>query len=766
MTLTSGLLVSLGLIAICFGTYWNALRAGLVFDDHLAIEDNAVCDSTKTKFQELFVNDFWGHRLDSQNSNLSFRPLTTLTFRLSHWLAGFSFNAFNLHFENIALHAICTVLFYFILVRRISTGLSALVGALLFAVHPVHVEAVTGVVGRAELLYGIFALIAFGIYLKWKSSVFSWVFFVLFLLASFLSKESGISILGVVGAYDLMLHKFNRASLQRFSLLVAILAILLQVRVQITGRIDLTSHPLIRKIENPYYFMENKTFRALSFSYLQVVNAKLLFWPKDLCCEYGFNCIPAVTSFDDPRLYSVAALFGVTALVSLAALYKMSSNLVLCLAWLILPYLPVSHIVVSVGTMIAERCLYVPSMGVCLFVALFLEKLRSRSKLSFYTALMLSVFVAGLGSWKIWSRNYDWYTDKQLFQSAIAVCPNSAKHHQQYALALLNEKNNEGAKFHLERANSIYPDWPEPHYHLGRWYAYHKDFHTALKHLEKCVTCRFSAERCAVLWNDVFQIVYPNPTPKQYMERAKKIAQIEQWSVAMGQYRQAGLAYRNQNNLKEATKALKAALAIHDAGNITEDMIEKRREKQQLSLEKEGDLESACNIMYWLGRTYKERRMEKESYLIFLRMMKECLDKYDLKPRLNAAQEILGSAMGFIREQSPDVVPLTEAKKHVVEAIAVIEPNVPPQEIKQYKELQTNLVLDVVNGIIEMTKRDTLVESHRLLSFVVDVCSAMPLHGAVTRALGDHVNARSIFEKCAKKCEKPIKNNCLKEIKG
>ncbi len=110
----------------------------------------------------LFLNDFWGTPMAQESSHKSYRPLTVLTYRWNYALT--ALEPWTYHAVNVALHAIVVALFY-----RFSCGFlnskAAFAGGVLFATHPVHVEAVTGVVGRAELLSGIFFLLAILCYL-------------------------------------------------------------------------------------------------------------------------------------------------------------------------------------------------------------------------------------------------------------------------------------------------------------------------------------------------------------------------------------------------------------------------------------------------------------------------------------------------------------------------------------------------------------------------------------------------------------------------
>ena len=88
---------SAGLVAASLAcvTYLNALTCDFVFDDNLAVLNNADVDSQGgSSWRDILVHDFWGKDLRADDSHKSYRPLTTLTFRSDHALAG-GFNSWS-----------------------------------------------------------------------------------------------------------------------------------------------------------------------------------------------------------------------------------------------------------------------------------------------------------------------------------------------------------------------------------------------------------------------------------------------------------------------------------------------------------------------------------------------------------------------------------------------------------------------------------------------------------------------------------------------
>lgn len=119
--------------------------------------------NSKNAFSNLWQNDFWGTPLASTNSHGSYRPLCVLTFRLNYWL--FGYRPWGYHLTNVILHTITTGL-VLKLGKILLPQNAARFGSLLFAVHPVHTEAVAGIVGRADVISCIFFILTVLCYIR------------------------------------------------------------------------------------------------------------------------------------------------------------------------------------------------------------------------------------------------------------------------------------------------------------------------------------------------------------------------------------------------------------------------------------------------------------------------------------------------------------------------------------------------------------------------------------------------------------------------
>src|ERR1700683_5064458 len=145
------------LLAVVTLVYANTLWNQFTWDDELYITTNPQV----TQFS-------WRALLAPNRVTNVFRPFTFATFAFNWALGGA--HPFAFHLVNLLLHAAVTLLLYFLLcalLEEVAHGKTiALVAATLFAVHPIHTEAVTSIVGRPELLAAGFLLAAWILHLR------------------------------------------------------------------------------------------------------------------------------------------------------------------------------------------------------------------------------------------------------------------------------------------------------------------------------------------------------------------------------------------------------------------------------------------------------------------------------------------------------------------------------------------------------------------------------------------------------------------------
>ena len=400
------LLCYLVILLVSAGVYTNSLDAGFVFDDHRAILTNKdlETDGDRTVW-DLFLNDFWGGSMSRTQSHKSYRPLTVLTYRyLNYWL--WERRPFSYHAVNVLLHSAVSLTVY-TLSRLLGMERTAcLLGALLFSVHSVHTEAVANTVGRAEILSALFYMLATLVYLRgmrsnrhYRTTCLS----VLLSACAMLSKEQGITSVGVCLVADTLAHwdplmstlqqvlqyigatKFVQK--ERFGTAAVLYSFILRCAIMVVSgcglmlfrlKMNQGSQPIFNQTELRLQFHPDRQVRMMSMGYLYAFNYWLLLCPYRLCCDWTHPSIPPLLSLSDPRNICLPLLcLGVFFLViKLLTSREDRFSLGMAISLTIIPFVPAMGIFFRIGFIVAERVLYLPSIGHCVLVAYGVSKLQ------------------------------------------------------------------------------------------------------------------------------------------------------------------------------------------------------------------------------------------------------------------------------------------------------------------------------------------------------------------------------------------------------
>ncbi|MBI2821511.1 MAG: tetratricopeptide repeat protein, partial [Acidobacteria bacterium] len=383
-----------------------------------------------------------------------------------HALGGFSPSIY--HLTNILLHAANSLL-VFLLLHRLSQDPSlALAASLIFALHPVHTEAVAWVSGRTELLACFFMLVAWWTALASEGKRLPWWRIgaapFLYLLA-LLSKESALVFLPVLWCFR---TAQARISSQRGSpfpwhrviepvdagFLSAAVTMLL-LRTAVLGQVGPKTADTVPFVENPLAYASLLTRVLTSVKLLGLYLWKML-WPVHLSSDYSFNQVEPAT-WADP-------LFWVSlALLALCLFWALRTRLASWMAagvWAsFLGLGMVIHLLFPTGTLFAERLAYFPLLGFSAAAAAALlhprlSRLVPVRPAALVAAVLLAFFARSI------VRNTDWKDSETLFLAMARTAPESAKA-QTLAGLVLADRDPAAARRHFEKSLQIYPRYSQ-----------------------------------------------------------------------------------------------------------------------------------------------------------------------------------------------------------------------------------------------------------------------------------------------------------------
>jgi tetratricopeptide (TPR) repeat protein len=427
----------LALWAFALLAYANSFRTGFALDNAgIILEDSRIRAATPENLHLILTGEYWNHQMTTG----LYRPLTTFSYLLNYAIFGNGPHPAGYHWVNFALHAVNIALVYLLglllfqetrLKERLAFAL-----ATVWAVHPVLTESVTNIVGRADLLAGFGVLAGLlchihgGVASGWRK--LPWLSgLALAATIGLFSKESTVVVLAAMVIYDFAFHQTWRARASGYLALAASFPVFFYVRYQVLATLPSVPVPFG---DNP---LAGAGFWTARLTAVKVIGKYLwlLLWPGHLSCDYSYNQIPLFTWVDWEAL---AALAACVALAGIAiACYRRSKPVFFFIAFFFAALAPTSNMAILIGTIMAERFLYLPSIGFagCLVVTFYAVCKRFPIVAPAALALVCVAFAA-----RTYTRNFDWFDNNSLWTSAVKVCPLSYKTHIALASILSADK--------------------------------------------------------------------------------------------------------------------------------------------------------------------------------------------------------------------------------------------------------------------------------------------------------------------------------------
>src|ERR1019366_9468603 len=455
----------LALWGVVLAAYYSSFQAGLMLDSPMVISQDARIQAVTPQNLRLILTEEYWH--GSTASGL-YRPLTTASYLLNYAVFGNGTHPAGYHWVNLALHGVNVSLVYLLGILILGESAPALALAALWGVHPLLTESVTNVVGRADLLAAFGVLAGLLCYIRsaaaagWRK--LPWVAAMLIAQAAgIFSKENAVVLPGIMLLYDLTWRKRAawRGRALTYAALLPPLAAFFCLRVRFPMLI------LARFGDNP---LMSAGFWTARLTAIKVIGKYLwLFvWPARLSADYSYNAVPLFgwqpADWDDAKaLIALALCLGAAVLA--VRWYRTRKPLFFFLAFFFVALAPTSNLVVLIGSIMAERFLYLPSIGLAGCVVAAICALGRRVSRTAWIALgLLCLVCAG----RTYARNFDWLDDLSLWTSAVEVCPESSKTHNNLGDALAKLPGRlPDAVVEYQVSLRIDPDYSEAHFNLA-----------------------------------------------------------------------------------------------------------------------------------------------------------------------------------------------------------------------------------------------------------------------------------------------------------
>lgn len=441
---------------ISFLAYLNTLHHQFVFDDFRVVVNNPFIKDWKY-FPTLFHGDYF--RISGE---LSYRPVVTLSYFIDYTL--WHLNPLGFHLTNLFIHTLNAFLGYALIFNITKDLKLAGMSSLLFGVHPILTETVNSVGFREDLLCATFFLLTVFFYVKIYASHDKNTCYALALLSyafSLFSKEMAISLPIIIFVLDMLLPQ------SKVRLKIRILryypGFLLMSGVYILLRFVF----LRNTIEHVSYPGNSMVTNVLTMTKVIASYVKALFFPVVLNADY--HVIPETSAIMPPFYLSVVLLICIVGIT--LRLWNRQKKIAFFVLWTFITLIPVMN-VVPIGNIMAERYLYIPSWGFCMFLGILILKTHSYI-IHTYRPLVKSCFVLILIFYCVFTIKHSriWTDEQTLWFHTVNnnSCSFNAHNNlgKEYFQQGLIDKAIEEYTIALSKAAEVHYAYPTAHYNLG-----------------------------------------------------------------------------------------------------------------------------------------------------------------------------------------------------------------------------------------------------------------------------------------------------------
>jgi len=434
------------ILILCAVVYANSLNGGFISDDIATIRDNP--------------------NIGNLSSVHSLGDLVNWT---SYKISGL--DTFAYHLSNLIIHGICSVLVFFFLSSFFGCW-PGFLATLLFACHPVHAETVTWISGNP---YSIAATLLFASFILYRRATREnklrpvvYMFSILLCNPFHTNWYLGLYPLVII-LYDVTYRQVKKNWKYWIPYILIVTTWFIKKSVAISDRIEILRTPTIIGTNNPIYKLVYSFFAHL----------QLLLWPAQL------------TLYHEPARITQQLLFVelsalLIALCFLPLLFKRSKELFFGLGIFVL-FLAPTYSPVLISWTLAERYLYIPSVGFFMLIA-FLIKKYSQTPKAKNIVLVVIMLLVGAFSTRTIIRNQDWRDRETFWRATVKASPESCKAHNNMGDIYSIEGNLEMAAWSFKHATELNPNYAEGFHNLAFTYTKTKQYDKAIKYYKKSIS--------------------------------------------------------------------------------------------------------------------------------------------------------------------------------------------------------------------------------------------------------------------------------------
>lgn len=541
------ILLYLFLVVVGIIPYINSLKNPLIWDDIELIFNDPNIKQPKN-FMKFFSSQYW--RLEFQSRKNTYRPLRAISFVVDYLI--WRRNSFGYHLTNVLLNAVAVVLAYVFIKTISGSELIGVLTAVVFAVLPYHVETVTWVKNRTEILSFIFFILSLIYFMKsvYDGDNFRVVYrfllvSILFFVLSLMSKENAVMLPFVVFT-TLLLKKEN---------IKRVLTLSLPYFVVFAIYIVYNFTNFVSELGNTCEFVFSSLEKILIVPATIYEYIKIFIWPFPLNAE---------RSVDIPKSFFSAAV-GVVLIYVITTVILLNEDLKqnrltygFAMLNILLLLIPISNIVHFIGREIAEQRMYTPSLFFSYLVLLLITGGKNLKFVEFATKhplrIICIVCLVLFNGVVTYGRNFDWRDEETFWKKTVEVSPLNLRARYNLAMAYRAKGDYAQAIDVLTKTLQLSPDYYHALFGLGVCYEETGKYQQAIECFNKVLSLVPQHQQSLIHLGRIYTAVKDYQTAIKIYKEALNLG-----NVSCSVYYNLAIAYENCGDTKSAIEYYKLA---------------------------------------------------------------------------------------------------------------------------------------------------------------------------------------------------------------
>lgn len=489
--ITNPFIVLLGIFLVTVLVYANTLFNGFVIDDQLFIVDWPMIQNLSNWPQ------FFGSNSQPVGEEGVYSPLKTTFHAINFFLWGSK--PFGYHLIALIIHLTGILFVYKIAALLSKNSIVAAVCAVMFALHPVNVEAITFLTASIDSLGVVFLFISFYFFLKFilteKSAKNEYFLSCLFGLLAIFTHELTITLPLLFLFASLCFSKKERNLRAHF---IAILPFILITIIYVVLKAL-----LLDGVNRGGYLYDSGYLTFLVMIKALAKYVSIIFFPLNLSIDHMLS--PGIFSVDMQYFNKNAVLnqslldtqvvisLMVTLVIVVGAViaWRKDKIIAFCIGWFYISLLPVMNIIPT-GSYFAERYLYLALFGFCFlipYLAVSIFEQEDAQSQAFLRWIYLIIFLVGIGfyGYRTYVRNADWKNELTFYKAEVLNNPQHPTMRRDLGVTLLREEQPRRAIFHLRNVVLLRPNDADAYFAIAEAYSELSKYQRAIRNYKKAI---------------------------------------------------------------------------------------------------------------------------------------------------------------------------------------------------------------------------------------------------------------------------------------